>query len=72
MLTKVYKMVIMFIDHDNLGPDGAIQLLEDARYPNHIIGPTVMTLEERKVKWSDDHPLNKTDKQAKEFEDMFG
>ena len=69
---KVYKMTLMFIDHDDLGPDGARRLLEDARYPNHVIGPDVMTLEERDIgEWRDDHPLNYRSKQAAAFEDLF-
>lgn len=48
----------MFLDFDELGPAGAVALLENARYPNHIMGPVVMDLEEREVEFSDDHPLN--------------
>lgn len=69
---KVYKMVLLFEDHDELGPEETKDLLENARYPNHIIGPTVMSTETREVMWNDDHPLNHTDSQAEAFELLFG
>lgn len=71
--TKAYKMVLLFVDHDDLGPDGAANLLENARYPNHVIGPTVMSMETREVMWNDDdHPLNDRAGQEAAFEKLFG
>lgn len=69
--TKIYKMVLMFVDHDALGPDEVRTLLEEARYPNHIIGPKVCELEEVEVEWSDDHPLNNRRTRRAAFENLF-
>lgn len=68
---KVYKMVICWVDHDDVGPKEARSLLENARFPNHIIGPKVMSTEIREVEWDDDHPLNKRTTSQAEFEDLF-
>lgn len=69
--TKIYKMVIMFVDHDELGPSEARALLEETRYPNHIIGPKVFELEEASVEWHDAHPLNDRRTQQAAFEALF-
>lgn len=69
--TKVYRMVLMFVDHDGLGPDGVAEMLENARYPNHVIGPSVMSVETREVEWHDGHALNQLDQQADAFEKLF-
>lgn len=56
---RVYKIVLMFIDHDELGPDGAADLIENATLPNHIDPGTVMSIEERDIgEWHDGHALN--------------
>lgn len=69
---KVYKITLMFIDFDDLGPDGAQDVLENARLPNHIDPGSVMEIEERDIgEWHDDHPLNFTDKRAGAFHDLF-
>jgi hypothetical protein len=70
---KVYRMVCLFVDHDDVGPDGARSLIENARLPNHISPPDVMSLEERDIgEWRDSHPLNFRDKRAAEFARLFG
>jgi len=56
--TKVYKLEMMFIDFDEIGPEALTKLLENARLPNHISPPTMVALESRDVEWDDDHPLN--------------
>lgn len=58
---RVYRMDVLVVDHDRLGPDGARQGLENARFPNDCMSPEVIALEEREVEWSDDHPLNQRD-----------
>ena len=69
---KAYKIVLLFLDFDNVGPDGAAQLIEDARLPNHIDPVTVMSIEERDIgEWSDDHPLNGRDTKQAAFDEMF-
>lgn len=56
--TKVYKIELMVIDHDGIGEDDIVALLEHTRYANHAISPRVMGVDDREVEWSDDHPLN--------------
>lgn len=69
---KVYKMTLMFLDHDDVGPAAAKQLIENARLPNHISPGDVMAIEERDIgEWRDDHPLNFRDKQAAAFAALF-
>lgn len=69
---KAYKIVLLFLDHDNVGPDQAALLIENARLPNHIDPGTVMSIEERDIgEWSDEHPLNRLDMQATAFDEMF-
>lgn len=69
---KAYRMVLLFVDHDGVGPEAARQLIEDARLPNHIIPGTVMSLDEVDVgEWRDDHPLNFRSKMDAEFERLF-
>jgi hypothetical protein len=69
---KAYKIVLLFIDYDNVGLDQAALLIENARLPNHISPGTVMSIEERDIGgWHDGHPLNQLDMQATAFDEMF-
>lgn len=73
MRTKVYKATVMIIDHDHIGEKEIASVLENTRYPNRCINPTVMPfMQIREVDWSDDHPLNFTDRQHEEFAKLFG
>lgn len=65
-------MVIMFVDHDDVGPKEARILIENARLPNNIIPPKVMALEERDIgEWVDEHPLNNARTMKSAFEKLF-
>jgi hypothetical protein len=65
-------MVLLFVDHDNVGMAGAKQLIEDARLPNRIDPGAVISIEERDIgEWHDGHPLNFRDKQATEVARIF-
>jgi hypothetical protein len=69
---KVYKITLMFIDFDEVGPEGAKELIENARLPNHISPGTVMEIEERDIgEYPDSHPLNRISTQAEAFKDLF-
>lgn len=69
---KVYKIEAMFIDFDDLGEEDTKDLLENARYPNHIIGPSVVSMETRDIgEWRDDHPLNSRYGWKDEYRRMF-
>jgi hypothetical protein len=71
MTTQVHKIVLLVVDHDQLGAAGVASELENARYGNDCIGPQVMATETREVEWSDEHPLNHRDKSAAAFAELF-
>lgn len=68
---RVYRMDVVVVDHDQLGPDGARQALENARFPNDCMSPEVIALEEREVEWCDDHPLNQRDGRRAAVDALF-
>lgn len=69
---KAYKLEILAVDFDGLGEEGIKDAIENARYPNRCIYPTVMNADSREIEWSDDHPLNNIDTQRKCYEELFG
>lgn len=69
--TQVHRIVLLVVDHDDLGANGVIDVLENVRYPNHCIYPKVMTVDTCVTDWTDDHPLNSDRTMQKEFEKMF-
>lgn len=69
---KVYKITLMVIDHDNIGADEVSAVLENVRYPNHCIDPSVAAVESRDIgEWDGDAPLNRSDTWKAEFEMLF-
>jgi hypothetical protein len=68
---KVYRVVLMVVDHDGLGRDGVIQAMENVRYPNRCLSPRVAHVDEREVPWTDGHPLNKRDGWVAFFKGLF-
>ncbi len=69
---KVHRIVIMIVDTDDLGADGCKEVIENTRYPNHCIGPQVMSSETRVVDWNEgDCPINYLDKRDVEFARLF-
>lgn len=72
MRLNVYKVELMVMDFDNIGRDEVIELLENTRYPNRCISPTVAHVEQRVVdNWTDNHPLNNTSSHISEFHKLF-
>lgn len=70
---KVHKVVLMVIDHDNIGAEELVDVMENARYPNRCISPQVIDIETKEVKWHDRHPLNiSATAAAEEFRKLFG
>ena len=70
---QVIKLEVTVIDFDGLGADGVKDTIENARYPNHCISPTVRSVEVRDIgAWSDDHPLNKLSTADAELNRLFG
>jgi hypothetical protein len=69
---KAYKVTLLIIDHDELGSEGITEEIQNIRYPNNCISPSVMCIEERDIgEWTDNHPLNGTDSDQ-EFDRLFG
>jgi hypothetical protein len=69
---NVYRVVILVVDHDQLGRNGLIENIEAARYPNRCVTPRVMQVDERTIDWSDDHPLNQKGRSEFAFQKLFG
>jgi hypothetical protein len=59
---------ILVIDFENLGQEEIRKCLENTRY----ISPEVKTIEQADIgEWTDDHPLNKSEKMNQEYERLF-
>lgn len=68
---KIHRVVLLIVDSDDIGAESVADVIENARYPNHCIGPSVMRIDTREVEWSDEHPLNQSDTSQKAFEELF-
>jgi hypothetical protein len=69
---NVYRIEVMVIDWDGIGPDGIKDEIENARYGNRCISPHVKSCDVRYIgKWSDDHPLNNSATADAEFRRLF-
>jgi len=58
-VTKVYRVTLMIVDHDCLGPKEIRDVLENTEFPNHCFHPQIVSMEARDVIWDDGHALNK-------------
>ncbi len=68
---KVYKLTVMVLDHDEVG-DGISSVIENTRYPNRCISPTVVEVESREIgPWNDGNPLNQLSAWREEFRRLF-
>jgi hypothetical protein len=69
---KVYKLEVMVIDFDNCGGEDIKDMIQDARYPNRAISPTVKNIESVDIgEWTDDHPLNNRSTSEAEYKRLF-
>jgi hypothetical protein len=69
---KVYKLEVFVIDHEGVGGEEIASTLENTRYPNWCISPTVRCVQEADIgEWRDDHPLNRKDTMDAEYERLF-
>lgn len=69
---KAYEITLRIIDSDEIGLPEIVHVLENARYPNHCIIPTVARHREADIgEWDDDHPLNKQDTADEEWLRLF-
>lgn len=70
---KAYKVTLLIIDFDELGPEGIKDTLQNTRYPNRCLSPTVQDVQVRDIgEWTDDHPLNYPGNVAAEYKRLFG
>jgi hypothetical protein len=69
----VHRVVLLVVDHDRLGQKEVVDVLENARYPNHCMSPSVMRIDTRNLglKWYEHHPINVAATQAQAFKDLF-
>lgn len=70
--TKVHRVVLLVVDHDDLGVEGVVREIENVRFPNDCMSPRVMRVDTREVVWDDNHPLNRKDTRGAAFDDLFG
>jgi len=66
-MTKIYKLTVFVVDHQEAGIDDITTLIEQNRYFSPIVGG----VHEREVEWSDDHPINKTATMRVALHNMF-
>jgi len=70
-MTNVFKVTLMVIDHDELGPKQIEEVIQNQKFPNWCISPVVMDMESRDIgPWHDEHPLNRNG-QWMAFKDLF-
>jgi hypothetical protein len=68
---KAYKVELLIIDFDEVG-DQIPFFIENERYPNDCLQPSVMKVECREIgEWSDDHPLNQRISCKEEYQRLF-
>jgi hypothetical protein len=69
---KVYKLEVMVIDFDGLGADAIKETIENQKYPNYCISPTVKGIDGREIgEWADAHPLNHRDTADVTYQSLF-
>jgi hypothetical protein len=69
---KAYKVELLIIDLDQIGPDSIEGVIENTKYPNWCIHPHVMKMTEKDIgEWHEDHPLNKLEKWREEYNRLF-
>lgn len=71
MKTKVYKLEVLIIDHDDSCESEIVSAIENTKYPNWCISPTVVNVKSVEVDWSDKHPLNNSLTKDEEYARLF-
>lgn len=57
---KAYQVTLQIIDFDGLGANGIQDEIENTKYSNHCINPSVSKIISMDIgEWHDEHPLNK-------------
>jgi hypothetical protein len=68
MKTPVHLLTVLVIDREGYGPAEAATLIENMR---HLTASVLSARTADAGEWSDDHPLNHSDKQAAEAARLF-
>jgi hypothetical protein len=69
---RAYRVELLIIDFDGLGEKGIAEVIENTKYPNRCISPSVMSMASADIgEWHDDHPLNKHSSAAAEYARLF-
>lgn len=71
IMTKVYKVEVLIVNHDKLSEQEIRDVIENTRYPNRCIMPKVIKIESHEVEWSDEHPLNNICTMQEEYKRLF-
>ena len=59
MKTNVHALQVLIVDHDNTGVEELWRILENTKYPNYCMAPTVIRSQTKEVEWPDEHLLNR-------------
>ena len=71
-MTNVYKIELCIIDHDDIGLEGIKEVLQETKYPNWCISPSVVNIEGKDIgAYDDEHPLNYRNTRKQEFARLF-
>jgi hypothetical protein len=68
---KAYKIELLILDFDNVGQEEICSILENTKYPNWCISPSVKKVTEKEIEWGDNHPLNKKETANEAYEKLF-
>lgn len=69
---KAYKVELLIVDSDNIGETEIINILENTRYSNWCISPTVEGIVSKDIgEWHDNHPLNSSLTRQDEYRRLF-
>ena len=70
---QVHKITLYVIDFESMWPQSVAETIENQKYPNYCIRPSVIGTESADIgEWSDDHPLNNSDLWQAEIQRLFG
>lgn len=70
---KAYKIEILVIDDEEVGPEQIKEYIEDANFPNYCLALKVKNMIEKEIgEFNDDHPLNKKVTCEAEYKKLFG
>ena len=69
---KAYKVELLIVDFDEVGPEFITVHIENAHYPNRCMAPHVMRIRGQEIgEWTDEHPLNKYTTMHQAYNELF-